>query len=130
MSITSEEILHQIVQQGLSEKCSFTALDEANFFQRYTTATGILQRTEYLDATQDVRRFPVYTITYDEVVDEFHFNAYYFDKENDSITNVRSEYKILKWINAFGNQYVLTFPNGLSIGNVFKTKLPIITKTT
>lgn len=124
--ITVEGILQRVTLQDLLEKCTFQTEEETTFFKQYTTAEGILPRVGYLSAAQSLKKFPIYHLTYDEMVDEFHLNVDYFDRDNETILWVSNDYKLLKWICAFKKEYVLTYPNGLKIGNVFKQKLPTI----
>lgn len=126
--ITPEGIIQRVTLQDISIKCTFVTIDETDFFNQFTTTDGISSRITYLENASELKKFPIYHLTYDDVIDEFHLNADYFDKENSTIRWVSNEYKLLKWICAFKKEYVLTYPNGLKIGNVFKQKLPTITR--
>lgn len=128
MSITIEGILQRVTLQNLMEKCTFHTEEETNFFKQYTIVEGILPRVEYLSTAQSLKKFPIYHITYDDTVDEFHLNVDYFDKENDTIMWISNEYKLLKWTSTFKKEYVLTYAAGSKIGNILKQKLPVILK--
>ena len=98
------------------------------FFKKFTTEEGILERVSYLNVAQELKKFPVYHIVHDDMNDEFQLNVDYFDKQDNNIIWVSNEYVIVKWTFVFKNQYVLTFPSGLKIGNVFKHNLPTISR--
>lgn len=126
--ITPEGIIQRVTLQDISTRCTFVTTEETDFFKQFTTSDGILFRITYLEKADSLKKFPVYHLTYDDTIDEFHLNADYFDKENETVIWVSNEYRLLKWVCAFKKEYVLTYPNGLRIGNVFKQKLPTITR--
>ena len=124
--ITPEGIIQRVMLQNLIEKCKFDTTTELEFFYKVASPDGIQERVQYLNSADSLKKFPIYHLVHDDVINEFQLNVDYFDKESETIMWMGNDYKLLKWIFAFKNQYVLTFPNGLKIGNVFKNNLPII----
>lgn len=124
--ITPEGVIQRVMLQNLIEKCKFETTTELEFFYKVASPDGIKERLQYLTSAGTLKKFPIYHLVHDDVIDEFQLNVDYFDKEDETISWAGNDYKLLKWTFAFKNQYVLTFPSGLKIGNVFKTNLPVI----
>lgn len=111
--------------QNLYEKCKFDTEEEQQFFYGVTTVNGIQNRIIYLQNATETKSFPIYYITYES--DEFRLNINWFDKLNEEIVCTQEQQTELKWVLAFKKQYILTYPNGMKMGTVFKQKLPVIT---
>lgn len=126
--ITIEGIIQRVDLQQLPSRCKFGTEQEMQFFKKFTTEEGIRERIGYLNGANEIKKFPVYHIVYDDMNDEFQLNVDFFDKQNDIVNWVSNDYTLIKWTFAFKNEYVLVFPTGLRIGTVFKQNLPTICK--
>jgi len=127
--ITIETILQKVTSQNLMNTCTFETQGEVDFFRRIATVEGMLPKIEYLSTARVLKKFPIYHLVYDAIADEFQLNTDFFDKQDDQITWVNGQYGILRWTLAFNNQYILTFPAGVAMGNIVKQHLPVIKKT-
>jgi len=114
--------------QNVYIQCQFIKVEEQQFFYTISTSDGIQPRINYLNSAIEIKQFPIYYVVHETTNDEFCLYANFFNKQNNEIICVEERKTDLKWIHAFKKEYVLTYPNGLKIGNVFKQKLPTITK--
>jgi len=128
MSVTIDDIKKLVFEQELSTKCSCETQQSFDYFNKFTTPSGIESRAYLLRTADSIIKYPIYHIKYDDIADEFELNIDYFSKKDGQIVWLEEKREAVKWIPTVGNEYGLRYASGSKTGEVLKSLIPVIIK--
>lgn len=126
---TFDDIKKILIEQNLSENCSFETQSVHDEFCKYTTVEQLDAKIRLLDNVSTIKDFSFFWINYNNISDIFEFNRILVKKENGDLTVTEERNKLVSWIKENNNKYILFYENTDSkIGYHFSFALPIIIK--